>query len=125
MRPPDFSALLAFDKRVVHPMCLDAATDGVPQKDHVILHPSDRPLLEPLFVFLGGSSGRPANNQRILEIAARAGYRSVGRPEAASSSGTARIVKLSLSAPGLNLPAPNAARTRGPRRRCRTSVAAS
>jgi hypothetical protein len=34
--------------------------------------------LEPLFVFLSGSSGQPANNQRILEIAARAGYRSVG-----------------------------------------------
>jgi hypothetical protein len=75
---PDFGAPVAFDKRVVRPINLDPATDALPDKEHLILFPSDRRLLEPLFIFLSGSSGQPANNQRILEIAARAGYRSVG-----------------------------------------------
>jgi hypothetical protein len=76
--PPDFDAPLTYDRRVVRPADIDPATDAVPDKEHVILFPTDRPLLEPLFVFMSGSGGQPTNNDQILRIAARAGYRTIG-----------------------------------------------
>jgi hypothetical protein len=98
---PDFGAPFSSEKRVISPADIDPATDAVPEKQHVVIYPTGRPLLDPLFVFLSGSGGQPTNNDRILTIAGQTGYRVIGLAYVNDVSVDDRCQGLPKDCPGL------------------------
>lgn len=86
---PDFTTEVEVTARQIVPSALDPETDLLPQKEHVVLLPSSVPLRDELFVMLGGTGGTPSNNRNLYEIAARAGYRTIGLAYVNEPSGDA------------------------------------
>ena len=74
---PDFLSAADYEHGSVAPSAIDPATDLNPDYEHQIFLPAT-PSRTELFVYLTGTDGQPGLNLHLLDIAARAGYRTVG-----------------------------------------------
>lgn len=75
---PDFHGAWDLQQVSVSPAEIDPATDLQPEDEHYVFVLADGPTRDELFVMLPGTDGRPANNTRLLTLAAESGYRAIG-----------------------------------------------